>query len=422
MDKKSTRRVVQDIVTPTRPAIRRIKSVQQSSVTISRGEMSPKRPRGKITNVFATFVIVFIGLGIIAVALSLLYSKASVAITPKSVEFEISETLTTKKTSDASFGYGVVTATESLVQAVPATDGPLLESKAKGTIVLYNGQAMPQKIVAGTRLSNSKGLIYRTTTTVTIPQMKTSKIHGSIAVNVIADATGADYNMALSEGGEFKVVAYKGGPKYTTVYGNIKTSITGGFSGYKKVISDEAKKAAVQAAKETLKSKLDKEIETLLPADSIFFDNAATVEYEIADPVRKDAQTADISVKATLAKVYFKKTDLLRSVAGKELSKFSLPSYRIEGFEDLKFTLLNPKEFSAKNGTPLVFSLKGSVKLVGTFSETALKNELKGTYLKDSNAIFARYPAISNVYARITPFWMRYFPTSVDNIEIEVKD
>jgi hypothetical protein len=59
---------------------------------------------------------------------------------------------------------------------------------------------------------------------------------------------------------------------------------------------------------------------------------------------------------------------------------------------------------------------------VGTFSEEQLKNELKGTYLKQSNTIFARYPAIANAYALITPFWMRSFPNSPENIHIEIKD
>lgn len=42
--------------------------------------------------------------------------------------------------------------------------------------------------------------------------------------------------------------------------------------------------------------------------------------------------------------------------------------------------------------------------LTGTISEKKLKEELKGIKLKDSSAIFAKYPSIANAYALITPF------------------
>ena len=335
MFKKPEKRIVQDIVASSRRTLRRVPPHHIEVVEEDGEEQVPfrspsLRPRRKISSLIVTFVVVFVCIAVIAVALSLLYSKAAVTITPKTAHFNVSTTVTAKKSDGSMFGYEVVSATETETQIIPAVDGPLVETKAKGTVTLYNEQEVQQKIVAGTRLSNADGLVYRTTATVVIPQAKAAKTPGSIAVAVLADKAGASYNMALNGGGDFKFVAYKGGPKYTTVYGKLKTSLTGGFSGSKKTISPEVQKVAIQNLKDSLAVKLVEDAKSLVSRDSIMYENAYTIDYEVSEPVSKDAQTADISVKGTLSGAKFKKTDLLKSIAGKELDKFSAPTYRIE--------------------------------------------------------------------------------------------
>lgn len=452
MEKKSDKRVVQDIVSSGRRTVRRVPArravveveepieeieeeaiieEKEEKIHLRRFRSAPEetrqapltsRPRRKrkLPTILITFGIIFVSIAIIAVALSLLYSKAAVTITPKVVHFDINTTVTAKKTNDASLVYQVVTSTGSMSQSVPAVSGPLIETKAKGTLVLYNEQPTQQKIIAGTRVANADGLVFRTTATVVIPQVKVDKTPGTVSVGILADQAGANYNTSLTNPA-FKVVAYKGTPKYTTVYGKLSTSVTGGFSGSKETISSDVQTAAVQSLKEAVKTKLVADAKTQVPKDSILYDTAYSIEYEVVDPVAKDATSAIIAVKGTLSGAMFKKNELLKATSGKELDKFSAPTYTITGVEDLKFTLINTKDFSARKGTPLIFTIKGPITLVGTFSDSALKNELKGTYLKDSSKIFAHYPAISNAYALITPFWMRYFPSSPDKIMIDIK-
>ncbi len=407
------------------------------SISLSRSQTHfsstpPKRvakvsPPGKrrFPAILLTFVVIFIGIAVIAVALSLLYSKAAVTITPKTAHVEINGTFTAKKTGDATLAAGAlaydpITSTQALTQTVPATEGAAISTKSKGTATLYNEQTTQQKIVAGTRLSNEDGDIYRTTATIVIPAGKEGA-PGKIDASILADQAGAEYDMTLSGSTDLKVVAYKGTPKYETVYGKIKTALIGGFAGTKVTVSAEVQKATITTLKESLTTKLLDEVKKQVPKDSVFYPNAYAVEYETPEPVSKGKDTAEISVKGTLTAAAFKRTPLLKSIAAKELDKFPAPTYNIEGLDDLRFTLVNTKDFAPRKGSPLIFSLKGSVDLIGTFSETALKDELKGTYLKDSNAIFTRYPSIANAYALITPFWMRSFPNSPDKIIIEIK-
>jgi hypothetical protein len=421
------RKVVQDIV----PSYRRsVTSIPIKKITSNRPmRISPPKKKRRIPSILITFIIVFVGIAIIAVALSLLYSKAVVTITPKIAHFDISGTFTAKKDSDtassslSSLSYQAIMSTDSITQTIPAVDGPLISTKSKGTITFYNEQSIQQKILAGTRISNPDGLIYRTSATVVIPAKKSGSVSpGTVTVVILADQAGAEYNMSLSGEAIFKVVAYKGGPKYTTIYGKLKTEILGGFSGNKKVISPEVRKVTTQSLKDTLATKLFDTAKSKVPKDSILYDKAYTIEYETPEPVSKDPQNAEVTVKGTFYGAAFKRTSFIKSIAAKALDKFPAPIYDIKGMDDLKFTLINTKDFSAKKGTPLIFTLKGPITLFATFSETALINELKGTHLKDSNLIFASYPAIANAYALITPFWMRSFPNSPNNIHIEIKE
>jgi hypothetical protein len=444
--KRSIRNVPPKVMPPKRVPVEEDEEEEQipirrapPSISLSRSQTrfpnSPKTidrptkvsPSGKkrFPSILLTFIVIFVGIAIIAVALSLLYSKAAVTITPKTANIDINGTFTAKKTGDTTLAsgalaYDMISATQTVTQSVPATDGPVISNKAKGTAVLSNAQDTQQKIVAGTRLSNTEGKIYRTTATIVIPAGKAG-VPGKIDASILADEAGAEYNMPLSGNTELKVVAYKGTPKYDTVYGKLKTAVTGGFAGKKTTVAPDVQKAAVTSLKESLSAKLLEEVKKQVSSDSVLYPNAYIIDYDTPEPTSKAADTAEITVKGTMSAAAFKRTPLIKSIAAKELDKFPAPTYDIHGLDDLKFTLINSKDFSPQKGTPLIFSLKGPVNLTGTFAESALKNELKGTYLKDSNTIFSRYPSISNAYALITPFWMRSFPNSPEKIIIEIK-
>ncbi len=379
------------------------------------------RSKKKSGKYILSFIIVFICIGVIALALSLSYSKAVVTITPKVMEFDINGTFTAKK--DAASGdlkYEVITLNEEESQSLPATAGSLVETKAKGKAIIYNNySASAQTLVAGTRIAEDDGLVYRTTSTISVPGKKTSP--GNIEVEVVADKAGEEYNKSSSAQGDFQIVAFKGTEREDGFYARLKTDITGGFSGNKMIVDEDVKNNAVDSMKETLKSKLLAKLDTTTPDDYVVYDSAYNIQYEISEPKMLSGNNAEVVVKATAHVPIFKSDDLIKYIAGNEIKKFPSETYRIEGEENLEFKVSNTKDFSATRGTPLIFTLKGPVSIVGTFPEERLKNELKDISLTDSNAVFAKYTSISNAYALITPFWMRSFPNSPDKIIIEYK-
>jgi hypothetical protein len=441
--KNSTKKVVQDIVPSQKRSIRNItikheeevevkpqrrRVVEEPEVFENVEPIFTKKPKAKKTvsktRYLITFGIILVSIAVIAIALSLSYSKATVTITPKTADFDISGTFTAKKgntVASTDMQYESITVSDTLVETMPATKGPLIQTKAKGTVVIYNNHsATAQTLVAGTRISTPEGLIYRTTTTVSVPGKKTTP--GSISVAVVADQVGEKYNINVADlKGDFKLPGYKGTTKYDTFYARIKTNITGGFSGNKMVIDETQKKAKIVAMQDLLKEQLVTKLNENVPKDYILYDTAYNIEYETPEPVFKDATNAEITVKGTAYGAIFKSNSLVKYIASKEIKKFPSDTYDISGDKELAFKISNIKDFSIKKGTPMIFTLKGPVTITGTFNEAKLKEELRGLKVQDSSAVFAKYTAIANAYTLITPFWMRSFPDSVEKILIEYK-
>lgn len=373
-----------------------------------------------------TFIIILICCAIVGVALSFMYSKAVVTITPKITELSVNGTFTAHKESTSStLIYEVVNVSGVDHETVEAKAGPLIQSKAKGTLTLYNNYGTtPQKIIAGTRVSDDEGHIYRTSTTVTIPGKKVvsgKTVPGSVSVIITADVAGDSYNALASESDDYTIVAYKGTPKYEGFYGRLKTNLTGGFSGSKMTVAPEAEKSAIETGKEKLKADLLIQLKNAVPEGYVLYDSAYLESFTPSASSMKSSTTADIAINGSLNGIIFKKDILVKNIAGKEIQKFPSDTYEVKGIEDLQFTILNGKDISIKKGTPVIFTLKGSSSIVGTFSESELKEKLRGIGLNESNKVFAQYGAISNAYALLTPFWMRHFPNTVERIILEYK-
>jgi hypothetical protein len=414
---------------PTRLVEEEVRDLEEDTDELEEKIVRRKAPAKKVhaqysSKYLISFIVIFVAITIIAIALSLSYSKAVVTITPKVVSLSIDGTFTAKKSlpdNTSELSYEVISASDSESQTISAVKGPLVQTKAKGTVILYNNySATAQTLVAGTRLASTNGLVYRTTGTIIIPGKKTAP--GSISVTVVADQPGENYNLKrLDLKGDFKLPGYKGTPKYDGFYARLKTDITGGFLGNKMTIDPASKTASIKSIQESLKESLLAKLIQNTPKENIFYDQSYVIEYDTPEPVMQGTSTAKVTVKGTAYGAIFNRKSLIQFIAGKEIKKFPSDTYLIEGDNELSFKISNIKDFSPKKGTSMIFTLKGPVKVTGTFSEEKLKNELKGIKLIDSNAVFAKYTSIANAYALITPFWLRSFPDSINKINIEYK-
>ncbi len=426
------KKIVQDIVPAKRKSIKKV-SIEPARKNIkipldAEKDFEPiptkktEIKRGNSVKNLIISIAVIISLVTIGIAASILYHKALIIVSPKSITFEVNGKFNAKKDSNSGdLNYEVISASHEITETVSASKGSIIQTKSKGIMTVFNNHSSStQVLVAGTRISNQSGLVYRTTKTITVPGKKVKP--GSIDVVVIADKVGTNHNLqASSTKVDFKLPGYVGSDKYNNFYARIKTDIVGGYYGSKIVISENIKNQKVKEIQDKLKDILMNKIREGVTDDYILYDNAYEIKYTVSDPVLKDSNKADIKVSGIINSAIFNRDSLMKNIAGTEVKRFPSNTYEIKGDKELIFNISNIKDFSVEKGNLMVFSLKGSVSITGIIDEKKLKDELKSSRLSDSNDIFAKHTAIKNARFIMTPFWMRSVPNNLEKIEIEYR-
>lgn len=374
-----------------------------------------------------TFIILIVSIGLITAAVSLAFSRGTIVIKPKSVAVNVSTSLIARENATTpDLPYQTITATDEDTTTIPVTVGTGTEKKATGTVTLYNNMSTsPQKLVVDTRLSDVTGRIYRLMWSVVIPGQHTVAgkiVPGSISVDIMADKPGPEYNATLADlSGDFKIVGFKGTPKYDKFYGRLTKNITGGALGKSIIPNATVQKTAEATLKENLTARLIAQAKTMVPKGYIHYDDAYSIDFTPIPSVMStsSAGTATIGMRAKYTGYIFPEDALARAFARDQIEQFPIDGYRIDGLDSLTF---KPGTSSANSKNILNFSLKGNMKIVGIFSDEKLKKDLAGVSLDDSASVIKRYSTIGGAYAKIFPVWMKSFPDSPDRITIEINN
>jgi|GEM_PF-387451 hypothetical protein len=394
---------------------------------------------------------------IIFIAMTYVYAKAVVIITPKTEQVAVSGTyiavengfVVSESAATGTLPYEVIETSETASTTVTASQGPLIQNKAWGLIILYNAYSTTaQKLVVGTRLTNDKGLIYTTAEPVTIPGVhKTSTIGnanaianqnatstGSVSVYVVADQAGSQYNIAPTDlTGDFKIVAFQGEPKYTSIYGRLKPkgAIIGGYSGYQTSVATSTLEQAQANLSQSITSALTSDLKALVPEGYVLYHGAYDIQLASTTISTTTSATTVVSLKGSLYGIMFKQSDLVKAVAPAQVAEFPPGDFVINNLESLTFTPTNPVVFqnilnngsqsNAQNSGLISFTLSGSFGIVGTFPSTTIAQALTGLSVAQSKDVFAKYSTIMTAHAIISPFWKHSFPDSANKIIIDVQ-
>jgi len=374
-------------------------------------------------------IIIIAGLSF---ALSGHFASATFTIVPKSIPVAINGVyvIPATVTATSSLAYGVVTITGSASTTVPATLGKNIQTKATGSVTLYNAySSLSQKLVAGTRLANNSGLIYRLTSTTIIPGYTTSSgntIPGSIAAAIVADQSGANYNISSSDPlSDFKILAYKGTPKYAGFYARLASNITGGFNGARTTVAPGTLASTTADLSRSLSDSLRARAVQSVPSGYITYTGAYAQSFSVPSVVNVGSNSASVSVTGNFYGLIFKASDLASMLAGSSSTdQFGSMSYGTPGLETLSFTIANPNTFSPVKKTSLVAKISGSFKLVGSIPVDALKKALAGVSLADTGSILKKYASVMDIqdsFGDIAPPWVSGVPSDPSRIIINVQ-
>lgn len=391
--------------------------------------VSPRRRSffGWILSICALAAIIF-------AALSLVFSRATVLVTPRSQTIDTTNLILNAKKEALSteLDYELLTLNYTATTSLEGKLSVGTETRTKGVVTIFNTySATPQTLVAGTRIQDTKGRVYRIDYQVSVPGYKmvgTTKKAGSVDVRVTAQAPGPEYNMSLSDlTGDFKLPGYIGSPKYTGFYARLKTALAGGASGRKVTVDPSDLEDAEEKLKEEAAAFFEAEAPKLLPVDYVLLKGASRIVFDprtdIADP---SEAVLNVSLKAHYHAAIFRTEDLTNSLASKYIAQFRNIPFTIPELKNLQVSISEPKGFSLEKATALTLKVFGEATLRGSLDTQALSADLAGIKLSESGKIMSKYGAIASADIVLQPLWKRFilpsFPKNPAKIKVEVTD
>ncbi|MEK7637960.1 MAG: hypothetical protein AAB375_00840 [Patescibacteria group bacterium] len=332
---------------------------------------------------------------------------------------QASDTFTTVDDNFLKIPGQLLEVSKTATNTVPATGSRDVASKARGKLTVYNAySSSPQTLVATTRFQSSNGLVFRTLQNITVPgsTVKAGKtVAGTVAVDVVADKPGTDYNIVA---GKFTIMAFieKGDTeKAKQFYGVSDQPMSGGASGPSTVVTqadfDSARDAAIAAVKEQIKSALASQGPELMVIDG---DSPAMKDTQSSSRIDDAADSVTATATGTLKTVAFRTADLQDLIRRSILKKDRL----IVMPEKLQFTY-SDISFKPDLGT-LTFTV--AVKGTGFMSvdTDAIKQDIGGKNTEDIRAYFKDKEGVRSATVTLSPFWVSKVPENASKINLEL--
>jgi hypothetical protein len=345
-------------------------------------------------------------------SLSLVFARAKVtvfaktAVVPVRTDFNL--------TKNGGLVFEVARAAGEETKTITSDEAISFERKARGVVILYNTTNQDQKLLIETRLSTPDGKIFKTDKAITIPKGAVAK-PGTVEVGATAEKAGEEYNVGLVD---FKIVGFKGTPKYDTFYGRSKESLGGGLVGERYTVSAEAAEASLADLKTALREKLTRQLAAQAPADYFILPDTSFIDKTTAN---FESETPEITIKATgeLFGVILNKNNLGQELAKRNIADVGETPVAVSNLNELVFTVDN-KSALAGEPSDVRFAVSGDAKVVWGIDAARLAERLAGSRRKDFTTILADFPAIEKAELRVLPFWKRTLPASPKHIRVSL--
>jgi len=306
---------------------------------------------------------------------------------------------------------------KNVVLRFAATGKSLVETKARGKIIIWNNYSTaPQQLVATTRFRAPDGKIFRLTEAVTVPGAKKEGgklVPSSIEAPIIADKAGSAYNVAQIE--QLTIPGFEGTPKYDGFYGQIKEPLSGGASGERAVPTEEDISAAKSKTEEALRSVLLNNVINGIPAEFNILEKASNIEMLKLTVDSSTDEQGKFSVfgEARLTAVGYRESDLKALLQSKATAQFPDGELR-----DTKFDYEEVKPDFKAGKLTLSFSSKSSV--VKKFDVAAFQGEVLGKRISELKPLLVNFDG--SVEVRIwPPIGYQRIPKDPARVKLTVK-
>ncbi len=311
------------------------------------------------------------------------------------------------------------TETKEKWETFQATGKDFEESKARGTIKVYNTNNPPTAVTlrANTRfLSAEGGKIFRALEKIYLPaaSLKGGKIVPSTReIEVIAQEGGEDYNIGPSK---FSVPGLVGSALYYSVWAESENKMEGGFKKEIKKVAEEDLERAEESLGESLKELTRDSLKNKIPADFVLKDEGVFEE---------DFQLSCFAEPEELIEEFNCRGEIkLKGLAfqADNLEEFAITSIfqEIPPTKEIyqpSLTLDTLSKGLIAEGEKMILEIKIEGDVYERIAEDVFLSQIKGkSKTQIENIISKNYPQIENWEIVFWPFWIKKAPKNLQRI------
>jgi hypothetical protein len=311
---------------------------------------------------------------------------------------------------------------DSVIKRVPATGKQYVSKKATANLTVFNAySSQPQNIVANTRFVTQDGVIFRSTSALTIPGAKIENgkiIPSSIDIVVVADKPGVSGNVGPTA--KLTIPGFKNTPKYEGFYGTLKEGASGGFVGETSVPTEKDVAVAKEQGAKTVSEQLQNKITASVPPEFTVL-AGATKFVVLKQTVQSQASsdgTVGVVTEGQLSILAFREQDV-KNLLSLKLRKDVSSEFKFDN-DELAYGTLNQKAVVVGSGHMLV-PMTYTVNLSYDIKVEDVQNKVIGKPLKDINLLLLELNGISGGKASLSPFYVRNVPNNIEKIKVTIE-
>lgn len=359
---------------------------------------------------------------------------AELKVTPKAMALSLTAELTGQniaaqnndEPSAADVRFAVTELVAEASRDVEATGEEEVVQKASGEITIYNEYTEEeQRLVKETRFESPNGRIYRIPESVLVPGLTRDDngdvIPGQVTVEVFADEAGEEYNTGPVR---YTVPGFEGLPQFDGFYAQGEGSISGGFNGVKKIVSDEDRNNAERELREEIKAALQAQATEQSTDELLMFTDESLTLYELLEESIA-GESVTITMRGTAKGIVIAEEELAAAVAEEKVSGYNEGDpISIANIDDINVRVYSASGNVATNTMleTVRIALQGDASFVWKIDTEALQNAVAGVERKSLQNVLDQFTGITRADASLSPFWKKSFPEDADDITIIVAE
>ena len=354
------------------------------------------------------------------------FTKAEIVINPEVKDISINDSFSAIKGGlEGELAFDLVVFSDEQKKTIKGGEEKEVNEKAKGSVIIFNTYGYsPQVLDINTRLLGTNGKIYKTEKRIVVPPMQKDGLPGKVEIAINASLPGEEYN---SPPMDFKIVGFKGTPKYEKFFGRSNGEITGGEKKIIRDISNTQRESILLEMEPILREKLMEKISEKIrqiPEGFVLFDDAVFIEIgEEEITAGEDLDTSIISLKGTLFGFLLNKEELSNSIFSKLINDYEKGTAYITSFDNIKFSLIDKEKIMPSNVNSVAninFTLLGDSQMVYKINTETLASEFIGRRKNEFENILSKHEHIYSANLSIRPVWKKDFPKVKEKIEVIV--